>query len=291
VSPLARRIPLPSGLSLNVVEWGGDGPLDHTVILLHGFLENAWAWEETVESGLAGRFHIVSVDLRGHGDSDRVGPGGDYYFPDYLADLHDLMPLVARARLSLVGHSMGGVVAGYYAGISPDQVSRLALLEGTGLPNPPKLGAPERVARWFSRRRIVRGRPQSSYASVEEAADRLRKSDPTLRPNLALRLAERGTSLGPDGRRRFKHDVRLTAGRACALDVEHLRVFWKRVTCPVLLVEGERSEIRLPPEEAQRRWSAFARHRSVVLPEAGHMMQRDQPAALARLLVEFLSEA
>jgi len=258
------------------------------VLLLHGFLENAWAWESTVEAGLAGRFHLISVDFRGHGDSDRVGIGGEYHLSDYLGDLHDLIPLVARKRLSIAGHSLGGAVAGLYAGACPERIFRLALLEGTGLPKPG--GGPERATRWLRERERVRSRPQRSYASLEDAAARLRETDPSLRRELALRLAEKGTTVGPDGRRRFKHDPRLTAGRPEAFDPELARLFWAKVSCPVLIVEGERSEIRLSEEEGRRRWSSFPSWRHVVLKDAGHMMQRDQPQAVAAVLREFLSE-
>lgn len=285
----SRRVLLPSGLGSHCLEWGADEPaLDHTVLLLHGWLENAWAWEAAVEAGLAGRFHVISVDLRGHGDSDRVGTAGHYHLPDYLADLHDLIPLVARARLSLVGHSLGGAIAGLYAGTCPERIFRLALLEGTGLPR--SSGGPGRVAKWLRERQRARERPQRSYATVEEAAARLRQADPSLRQELSLRLAEKGTARGEDGRLRFKHDPRLTAGRPCAFDVEHARRFWAGVACPVLIVEGERSELRLSEEEGRRRWSSFPEWRHVVLPAAGHMMQRHQPEALAAVLAEFLGD-
>src|SRR5262245_26616302 len=138
-TPISRRIPLATGLTCHVLEWGGaDAALDHTVVLLHGFLDLAWTWVPTVEAGLAGRFHVVAPDVRGHGDSDRVGPGGYYHFIDYLADLDALVRTLGRRRLSLVGHSMGGSIASYYAGVYPDRVHRLALLEGLG---PPETGA------------------------------------------------------------------------------------------------------------------------------------------------------
>ncbi|MCP4448844.1 MAG: alpha/beta hydrolase [Myxococcales bacterium] len=88
-----------------MLEWGrDDATLDHSVILINGLLDLSWGWASTVGAGLAGRFHIVAPDLRGHGDSDRVGVGGYYHFVDYLADLHSLIESVGRDRVSLVGH-------------------------------------------------------------------------------------------------------------------------------------------------------------------------------------------
>src|SRR5690348_15261143 len=102
-TPISRRIPLATGLGCHVLEWGRDQPaLDHTVVLLHGFLDLAWTWVPTVEAGLAGRFHVLAPDVRGHGDSDWVGGGGYYHFIDYLADLDDLVRTLGRRRLSLV---------------------------------------------------------------------------------------------------------------------------------------------------------------------------------------------
>src|SRR5262249_10524326 len=83
-----KRLRRGTGLHYNVVEW--DAPGDHTVLLVHGFLDFAYGFAPLVEAGLEGRFHLVAPDLRGHGDSDRVGAGGYYHFADYIADLHDL---------------------------------------------------------------------------------------------------------------------------------------------------------------------------------------------------------
>src|SRR5262245_7037118 len=105
----ATRLRLGTGLHYNVHEWDNGG--DHTVLLIHGFLDFAFGFTPLVEAGLDGRYHIIAPDLRGHGDSDRVGDGGYYHFADYVADIHDLVEQKARGRLSIVGHSMGGMVA------------------------------------------------------------------------------------------------------------------------------------------------------------------------------------
>jgi len=288
-APSSRRIPLATGLRYHVLEWGAEDPaLDHTVVLLHGFLDIAWSWQATAEAGLAGQFHVVAPDLRGHGDSDRVGAGGYYYFPDYLADLHALVPLVARRRLSLVGHSMGGSVASYYAGTYPDKVHRLALLEGTGPPETAPPG-PDRIRAWLSACQKVRERAHRGYGSVEEAAARLQANDALLDPELARALAERGTIRGPDGRLRFKHDPLHATPGPFGFQLEVAERFWRAITCPVLLVEGAESAFRHAAAEAARRAARFAHAQSVTLPGAGHMMQRHQPAALAQLLAQFLA--
>ena len=286
--PRSRRIPLGTGLTYHALEWDDDdASRDHTVILIHGFLDSAWGWVPTVRAGLSPRFHVVAPDMRGHGDSDRIGGGGYYHFLDYLADLHELIGALGRRRVSLVGHSMGGTIASYYAGTYPDRIHRMALLEGVG---PPELGtsAPDRVAAWLSAWKRVRDRPQNSYATVAEAASRLRSRDALLDEDTAVELAGRGTVRGDDGRYRFKHDPLHTTIGPYPFRVDMAQQFWRQVTCPVLLVEGENSAFRLGEDDRERRYGSFRDARREVLAGAGHMMQRHRPAPLAQMVLDFL---
>ncbi len=282
--PESRRLHLSTGLDYHLLEWGReDAALDHTVVMVHGFLDLSWGFSDCVEAALAGRFHVVAPDMRGHGDSDRVGAGGYYHFMDYLADLESLVAELGRSRVSLVGHSMGGSIVSYFAGTWPERVHRLALLEGLGPPED-STPVPERVRHWVDACKRARSREPRSYDSVEAAAARLRQNDAALDQDLALRLAEHGTTRGGEGRLRFKHDpLHLTRG-PYPFQLEVARSFWQRIACPVLLVEGSESPFR-----ALDRSGEFPAARRAVVDGAGHMMQRHRPAELGRLLAEFLS--
>jgi pimeloyl-ACP methyl ester carboxylesterase len=283
--PVSRKLMLSTGLTYHVLEWDGGG--DHTVLLLHGYLDNAWGWQPVVDAGLGRRAHVVAPDLRGHGDSDWIGAGGYYHFLDYLADVHDVVAELGRARLSVVGHSMGGRVAAYYAGAFPERVHRLALLEGLGPPaeNEP---AAERVAPWLAACRRARAQTPRTYASLDDAAARMVERDPRLSPVLARTLADKGTVRQPDGRLRFKHDPLQVTPPPLGFTVELASGFWQRVRCPTLLIDGAESPQRMSVEEVERRAGAFARARRLLLPGAAHMVQRHQPEAVAALLDDFL---
>ena len=286
--PQSRKLQLPTGLAYHVLEWG-QADAEHTVLLLHGFLDHAWSWETVVDAGLgAGGFRLVAPDLRGHGDSDWVGAGGYYHFVDYLADVHELVQLVAPAgKLSIVGHSMGGSVAAYYAGAYPDRVHKLALLEGLGPPE--STGTmPERVNSWLLAWKSARERAPRSYASVAEAAERLMAHDSLLSRPLALRLAEQGTAPALGGRLRFKHDPLHATPGPYGFSIDVAGSFWSRVKAPTLLVEGGESGLRLAAAEQARREAYLPVAKKVTLAGAGHMMQRHQPDALARELRAFL---
>jgi pimeloyl-ACP methyl ester carboxylesterase len=264
-----------------VLEW--DGPAELTYVLVHGFTDLAYAWRGVAER-LAPRARVIAPDLRGHGDSDWIGAGGYYHFFDYLADLDEVIARLAPGRVVLVGHSMGGSVCGYYAGTRPDRIAALALLEGLGPPDAAQADLPTRTAGWIDTWRAARAKAKP-MPSLDEAVRRLCKHDPLLDAALARELATAGTRVVPDGVV-WKHDpLHMTMG-PYPFRLDAAMTFWRKVSCPVLIVDGEKSMLNLPIAERARRREAFANHRHVVVPDAGHALQRHQPAALAQLLLE-----
>jgi pimeloyl-ACP methyl ester carboxylesterase len=229
---------------------------------------------------------VIAPDLRGHGDSAWIGAGGYYHFMDYVADLDDVIRQTARERVILVGHSMGGSVSGYYAGTRPERLTALALIEGLGPPDMAGLDGPSRTAMWIDSWSAARSKAKP-MASIDDAVRRLRKHDARLDEDLARELAEHGTRRTPDGIV-FKHDpLHMTFG-PYPYRLETAIKFWQRVTCPVLIVDGEQSTMNLPiPERAARR-AHFASHRHVVVADAGHAVPRHQPSVIAELLLELL---
>lgn len=252
-------------------------------MLVHGFLDLGYGWHEVAER-LASRVHVVAPDLRGHGDSDWIGAGGYYHFFDYIADLDELIARTARKRLVVVGHSMGGSVASYWAGTRPTRIAALALLEGLGPPDQSDIPLPGRTAQWIEAWKKARAKAKP-MASLDDAAARLRKHDPLLGKDLATKLAAAGTR-AVEGGLVWKHDpLHLTMG-PYPFRRDFAAQYWKNITCPVLVVDGAQTMLNIPEPEREARRAYFASSRHVVLPGAGHMMQRHQPDALAGLLLE-----
>ncbi len=280
----ARKIPLATGLTYNVLVWDGPAsPDDLTFVLVHGFADLSHMWTEVAER-LAPHGHVIAPDLRGHGDSDWITGGGYYYFMDYVADLDDVIAQLARRRVVLVGHSMGGSISGYYAGIRPDRLIGLALLEGMGPPDMAALDGPTRTAMWIDAWRTARAKVRP-MASLDEAVRRLRAHDDRLDDPAARRFAELGTR-EVEGGLVWKHDPLHRTFGPYAFRLEVAVKYWQRITCPVLIVDGADSRLNLPVAERARRRAQFADHRHVIVEQAGHALARHQPARIAELVLE-----
>jgi pimeloyl-ACP methyl ester carboxylesterase len=272
-------------LRLHLLEWGerGSGP---PVLLLHGFQEHAHAWDWLAPKLAGAGHHVFALDARGHGDSEWIGRGGYYHFPDYVADVAAVVRQIG-GRISLVGHSMGGNVALLYSGTEPERVATLALIEGLGPPDSPPGGAPKRFAAWVrdlerTSARQRRGRP------LEEAAARLRHFFP-LTEEISLHLARHGTRpTGDDGRVIWKWDPLHITRSPQPFYVAQARTFWERITCPVLYLEGSRSFLSADALEVAERVKALGAER-VTIEGAAHHPHLEQPDATARALLEFLA--
>lgn len=111
-----------------VYDEGGEGP---TIVLLHGFGSDRHVWLETAKL-LTPHFHLIIPDLPGWGDSSRSADAS-YAIDAQAARLDDFVRTLGLRHFVLVGHSMGGAIAGVYASEHPEQVAALALVDSFGL--------------------------------------------------------------------------------------------------------------------------------------------------------------
>jgi pimeloyl-ACP methyl ester carboxylesterase len=267
----------------HLLEWGrGDGPL---VLLLHGFLEHARAWDWVAPLLAVAGYRVVALDWRGHGDSDWVGKGGYYHFADYAADLAFLVRELG-GRAALVGHSMGASAALLYAGTEPERVSALVAVDALGPPDTSPDTAPDRFAAWIGDLTRV-GRRATNGRSTTEAVRRLRERFPRFSPEVARHMAVHGTRKRA-GRQVWKFDPLHQTSTPQPYYVAQARAFWRRITCPVLYVEGGESMLRLDPADTAERLDLL-RARRVTIAGSGHHPHLECPDAFARVVTDFLS--
>jgi pimeloyl-ACP methyl ester carboxylesterase len=277
------------GLSIHFLEWGD--PAGEPIVLVHGFLDQAQSWKFFVAELLQrapGPLWIIAPDCRGHGDSGWIGAGGYYHFPDYVYDLDCVISALGIARFHLVGHSMGGTISFLYGGAFPERLVKLVLIEGVGPPGMEFAEAPLRMGRWIDELR-ERGRDHfREYTSVEAGAGQLRQTNPRLAKEFAVELARAGMKRRDNGKWVWKFDpLHRTAAPQPFYTAQALE-FFRRIACPVLIVDGAESRQSRRTDKLQR-YEAIADHRMITIEHAGHMVHQDNPAALAEAIASFFA--
>lgn len=285
IVPVSSRV-VANGLGHHVLTWDGGGA---TVVLCHGFLDLAWSWDAVARRLSAAGYRAVAFDWRGHGETDHVGAGGYYHFPDYCLDLDELLPRLSPEPVHLVGHSMGGGACLMYAGArGPDRLRTVTSIEGLGVPAQPGEAAPDQLRAWLGTVAASRSRAERPIADLQEALRRMRVQSPSLPEALGLFLAEKNTVRDPDGTLRWRFD-RLHRTRApTPFRREAFEALLRAITVPALFVGCARG-FRLPDEAERVAW--IPRGRRVELPGVDHMVHRHAPDTLAEALLAFLAEA
>lgn len=283
MSGISRFVRL-RGLRFHLRTWGeSDKAL---LVLLHGWLDTSATWSD-VGAALGERFHVVIPDQRGYGYSE--WPQDGYWFPDYLGDLDALLDHLAPvAPIALVGHSMGGQIASVYAGLRPERISKLAILDSLFLPDMPATKAPKQVGRWLKQ---LKDAPRAkTYESFEELAERIRIQHPHLSTARALFVAQGWGAAGADGRIRLLADPKHRRDMPMLYRNAESMEIWKGITAPTWFIDGAASAFikAIPAEEKTARRECFKTRHESMIPDAGHMLHFDAPDALADALLAML---
>ena len=286
--PARPEMLLIRGLMHRVLRWGPES--DDPVLLLHGWADSADSFQFIADE-IAPALPLVALDWRGFGHSE-WSPAG-YWFPDYYADLEQLLEQLCPAgAVRLVGHSMGGNIAMTYAGIHPARVRSLINLEGFGLPRTDPSQAPERHAKWLDQ---LREAPEfSDYADAGDLAARLMRRNPRLTADRASFIADSWTRPLPGGGVRLRADPAHRLVNPYLYRREEMEACWRRQTATVLMVFGGKSDLaaRLGAEGGEAAFrGSIPDVRVEILADAGHMLHHDEPAAVARLIEGFLASA
>jgi pimeloyl-ACP methyl ester carboxylesterase len=255
-----------------------------TVMLLHGFMDAGGTWSE-VAAGLVARGHeVVAPDFRGFGSSDRVPEGAYYHFADYVADVRALVDAVAADELTIVGHSMGGTVATYFAGARPEALGRLVLMEGVGPPDmAPEIG-PQRMRTWLKQlERPKRSRPLDS---LESAVSRLAANHPSV-PEKTLRAVAVHLTSERNGQLHWAFDPLHRTTSPSLFRADAFRTFLEGIRCPVMFISGGDAGWH-PLDEGERLEALQMPLKRVVLEDAGHMMHWTKPAEVADAIANFI---
>ena len=280
------------GLRLAYRTFGSE--TDFPVIFLHGFFDHGLTFAPVIRA-LGAPFYAIAPDHRGFGDSDWIGAGGYYHFPDYWQDLMALISHLKIDRFGLVGHSMGGGIATGVASLIPKRVKAMVLLEGMGPPYHDPADAIGRVDRWIDginraeMNQDIAGRrlARATIPNLQDAVQRLMRSNTRLSQKLAEELAGSFTEPMPNGELAWKVDPLHRTQSPKAFLKEEIEPAWRALSMPVLSVYG--SESPWVPEDLDFRHACLPNGKVVVVEGAGHNVHHEQPERIADLVTRWMT--
>lgn len=262
-------------LSLHCLEWGR--PSDPTAVLLHGNGAHAH-WFDALVPALVPGWRLIAPDLRGHGESDRA-ESPRYRVEDFGHDLTAILDALAPEPVSLVGHSMGGRVAVWYAAERPERVRGLVVMDSRMETVRPELAAAWRAQ--VAGQREGRGYPTRAEAlAAFRFVPEERDVPAAVIANLAHHaIRERGPG---DWTFRFDRAVLSVEGDGAGDLLARLG----RVRCPTLVMAGADSWVM---DAAQRAAIGSALPTATVrLFPGGHHFLLAHASGVAAELREFL---
>jgi len=272
-------------MKLHYLDWGN--PEAPPLLLVHGNRDHCHNWD-WVARELCDDYHIIAPDFRGHGDSDWV-VGSTYSHTEYVYDLAQLIHQQNLAPLHIVAHSLGGGVALRYAGVYPENVKKLVVIEGTGGPAwmYQKRPTHERLKDWIEGTRKMSGRMPKRYERLEEAYDRMQSANSHLKPQQARHLTDHGSNQNEDGTYSWKFDNYTHVMSPFDMNHEETRELWNRIDCPILLISGSESWHNQRKDDPAEH---FQNAEHVIVKNAGHWVHHDQLVEFTGLVTDFFDE-
>src|SRR5438876_3647931 len=126
---LEHRFIETNGIQLHCVE-AGSGPL---VILLHGFPELWYSWRRQIPALANAGFHVIALDMRGYGSSDRPGAVEAFDIFQLTGDIVGVVNAVGEGPAVITGHDLGAWIESYLALLRCDLFRANALLSGSSV--------------------------------------------------------------------------------------------------------------------------------------------------------------
>ncbi len=250
------------------------------VLLLHGGGQTRHSWGATAARLAASGREVITMDARGHGDSD-WDPAGDYSMDAFASDVEVVSAMLDRPPV-LIGASLGGTAALLAAGEHPGLASALVLVDVVVALEPAG------VARILA---FLSAHPDG-FASLEEVADAIAAYNPLRRRPRNLDGLRKNVRRGEDGRWHWHWDpafVQIDDEPQRRVGRERLRAAAARIEVPTLIVRGAQSEVVSEAGLAHMR-RLIPHAQTADVQEAGHMVAGDDNDVFVARLEGFLGE-
>jgi pimeloyl-ACP methyl ester carboxylesterase len=257
-------------LRVHYLDWGTQGK--QPLILLHGIARTAHNFDHLAPHFID-RFHVLAVDLRGHGESE-WHPRGAYLVEDYVSDVEALIRTLGLRDIVLWGNSTGGRVAQMIAGRRPELVAA-AIVEDVG---------PERPQTISNRRASRMSVEEQGWASTDELLANVKSDCPRTSEAVLRAFVELGSKRRDDGRVVWKRDPAILKGFVPTELWDTVR----RIKAPVIYILGGASDI-VPAETQRQLKSALPQVEIVSMAGLGHYPSDEEPERFLEIVDHFLA--
>lgn len=242
------------------------------LVLLHGLGGDSHSWESELKIFWEKGFSTITIDLRGHGMSERPKDSEGYALISYAKDVCQVVKTEKITHFTLVGHCFGGIVGLVFAGLYPGQTKALILVDTSY--KAPFISISEPYSKYMQM--------AISWASLllpgihlqghENAADFIGTSDFNIR--------------------RIINDIAHMSIKSYLLIWKNLISYdattWlKKITVPTLIIEGANDSI-VPPQVAQELQKRIVNSQLKLIPGANHIIVLNNPKKLTDEVIKFL---
>jgi pimeloyl-ACP methyl ester carboxylesterase len=274
--------------------WCWGDPAAPPVVLVHGAYDHGRTWDGFAPRLVRLGFHVVAIDVRGHGDSGRLSSG--MAWGACTIDLCELARALAPAPgtpIGMIGHSMGGGQVFTAAATTPECFAWLVNLDGLG---PPAEGfVDEGIVQMATRSLDEIDKIHSSaprpWASRAQLADRRGAINIRLPRPFLEHMVEFGTR-EVEGGFVWKWDPLFRTGVPDGFSLELVLAQYRDVAAPTLVLVSSQEDAwtEVHDDEAARRVAMLQDGRLVSVPDAGHYVHVEQPEFVLDHITRFLDE-
>jgi pimeloyl-ACP methyl ester carboxylesterase len=266
-----------NGLKLHYTDWGGKS--DEYLVLIHGLNVQAHTWDPIADV-LRNDYHVLALDLRGHGDSEWAKDG--YKVGTFVSDIYEFARKLDLPKFHFVGHSLGARIAIAYGGEHSDTLLSLTLSD-TG-PEVPRTGALQ------VRGRAEKGQSIRGFRDEAHALEAIQELQPTWQPIFHQLHVKHQYRLNWANKLVAKADPDLfwITGSVSLPEVPYLWEMAHKISVPTLIMWGETSPL-MNEELANRMLEAIPNSRLARF-QTDHYIPRQVPEEFTSVLRAFLQE-
>ncbi len=272
------------GFTIGYKTWGN--PKLPPMLALHGWLDNANSFDRLAPY-LNQQFHLLAIDFPGHGYSSYLPEGCHYHFIDGIFIVLDIIKALGLEQVHLLGHSMGACLASLIAGVEPDRILSMILIEALGPFSNPESTARDQLATYAKKVCTVKNKQAKPYPSLEQAAlNRAQKG--YLSQEFTEILAKRGLQ-EKEQAFYWRHDRRLLITSPLTMTEGQILSCLKEIRAKSCLIKASNG-YEFDHEILQKRIETV-KNLQVYSLEGGHHIHMERPEAIAHCLAEFYQKA